>query len=155
MTIALTKDSIDLGIVVRDADAALAFYRDTLGFVDTGSMPLPGAGGTMYRLLCGSSLIKLVAPDGRAARRRAAGRDPGCLRLSLLDDLGVERRRDHRALRRGRPQGRHLATRDPPRCAHLDGRGPGRQLGRVPRGDHRLSVVTTSPGVSSIGAARH
>ncbi len=62
MTIALTKDSIDLGIVVRDADAALAFYRDTLGFVDTGSMPLPGGGGTMYRLLCGSSLIKLVAP---------------------------------------------------------------------------------------------
>ena len=63
MTIALTKDSIDLGIVVRDADAALGFYRDTLGFVDTGSMPLPGGGGTMYRLLCGSSLIKLVAPD--------------------------------------------------------------------------------------------
>jgi uncharacterized glyoxalase superfamily protein PhnB len=32
MGVQLTKDSIDLGIVVRDADAALAFYRDTLGF---------------------------------------------------------------------------------------------------------------------------
>ena len=29
---ALKKESIDLGIVVRDIDAALAFYRDTLGF---------------------------------------------------------------------------------------------------------------------------
>jgi catechol 2,3-dioxygenase-like lactoylglutathione lyase family enzyme len=62
MTIALTKDSIDIGIVVKDADAALAFYKDTLGFEDTGSMPLPGGGGTMYRLLCGTTLVKLVAP---------------------------------------------------------------------------------------------
>ena len=62
MTIKLNKDSIDIGIVVRDADAALAFYRDTLGFEDTGTMPMLG-GGTMYRLLCGSTLVKLVAPD--------------------------------------------------------------------------------------------
>ena len=60
MTVQLTKDSIDLGIVVKDADAALRFYRDTLGFKDQGTMPMPG-GGTMYRLLCGTSLIKLVA----------------------------------------------------------------------------------------------
>ena len=32
MGMQLAKDSIDLGIVVRDADAALRFYRDTLGF---------------------------------------------------------------------------------------------------------------------------
>jgi catechol 2,3-dioxygenase-like lactoylglutathione lyase family enzyme len=62
MTIALTKDSIDIGIVVKDADAALSFYRDTLGFEDTGSMPMPGGGGTMHRLLCGTTLVKLVAP---------------------------------------------------------------------------------------------
>jgi glyoxylase I family protein len=61
MGIQLTKDSIDIGIVVRDAEAALGFYRDTLGFQDTGSMPMPG-GGTMYRLLCGTTLVKLVAP---------------------------------------------------------------------------------------------
>jgi len=60
MAVQLTKDSIDLGIVVRDADAALSFYRDTLGFVEEGKMPMPGGGGTMYRLLCGTSLIKLV-----------------------------------------------------------------------------------------------
>jgi catechol 2,3-dioxygenase-like lactoylglutathione lyase family enzyme len=62
MTITLTKDSIDIGIVVKDAEAALGFYRDTLGFEDTGSMPMPGGGGTMYRLLCGTTLVKLVAP---------------------------------------------------------------------------------------------
>lgn len=61
MAVALTKDSIDLGIVVRDAEASLAFYRDTLGFTDAGTMPMPG-GGTMYRLMCGTSTIKLVAP---------------------------------------------------------------------------------------------
>ena len=32
MAIALSKDSIDLGIVVSDSEKALAFYRDTLGF---------------------------------------------------------------------------------------------------------------------------
>ena len=61
MTVALTKDSIDLGIVVRDADAMVAFYRDVLGFEDTGTMDMPD-GSTMYRLLCGTSLIKLVRP---------------------------------------------------------------------------------------------
>jgi glyoxylase I family protein len=60
MGVALTKDSIDLGIVVRDADAALGFYRDTLGFEEAGVTPMPGGGGTMYRLMCGTSMIKLV-----------------------------------------------------------------------------------------------
>lgn len=61
MGVQITKDSIDLGIVVSDADAALRFYRDTLGFEHVGEMPMPG-GGTMYRLLCGTSLIKIVSP---------------------------------------------------------------------------------------------
>lgn len=61
MAVAITKDSIDLGIVVRDADAALKFYRDTLGLVEEPATPFPG-GGKMYRLRCGTTLIKLVAP---------------------------------------------------------------------------------------------
>ena len=62
MGVKLTKDSIDLGIVVRDADACLAFYRDVLGFEHVGTMPMPG-GSTMHRLMCGTSMIKLVAHD--------------------------------------------------------------------------------------------
>jgi glyoxylase I family protein len=73
MTISLTKDSIDVGIVVKDAEAALGFYRDTLGFEDTGSMPLPGGGGTMYRLLCGTSLVKLVHPATELAASAPRG----------------------------------------------------------------------------------
>ena len=57
----LTKDSIDFGIVVRDADTALAFYRDLLGFKPLGEMAMPG-GGTMYRLVCGTSHVKIVHP---------------------------------------------------------------------------------------------
>ena len=72
MGVSLTKDSIDLGIVVQDADASLAFYRDTLGFTDQGQMPMPG-GGTMYRLLCGTSLIKLVSFDERPSSTAAPG----------------------------------------------------------------------------------
>ena len=61
MGVALTRDSIDLGIVTTDGQRALAFYRDTLGFEHVGDMPMPGGGGTMHRLLCGTSLIKVVA----------------------------------------------------------------------------------------------
>ena len=63
MGVELTKDSIDLGIVVNDGDAALTFYRDTLGFEHVQSNPLPGGGGTMHRLMCGTSMIKVVVPE--------------------------------------------------------------------------------------------
>jgi glyoxylase I family protein len=53
---------VDLGIVVRDLDAMLAFYRDRLGLWEEGTNPVPG-GGTMHRLWAGESMIKIVAPD--------------------------------------------------------------------------------------------
>ena len=46
MDLQLTKDSIDLGIVVRDIDAALAFYRDVLGFEPAGDGHDPRAAPT-------------------------------------------------------------------------------------------------------------
>ena len=68
MAVKLTKDSIDLGLVVRDADASLAFYRDVLGLEDLGERAMPG--GTMRRLGCGTSVLKLVSlkktPDASA-----------------------------------------------------------------------------------------
>ncbi len=72
MGIALTKDSIDLGIVTRNPQAMLAFYRDVLGFEHQGEMPMPG-GGAMQRLLCGTSLIKLVTPGKLADAEPAPG----------------------------------------------------------------------------------
>ncbi len=72
MGIKLAKDSIDLGIVVRDADKALAFYRDTLGLEHIADTPMPG-GGTMHRLMCGTSLIKVVAYDTTPDAKPAPG----------------------------------------------------------------------------------
>lgn len=71
----LTKSAIDLGIVVTDGPAALAFYRDTLGFRHEGDMPFPG-GGTMHRLWCGDSLIKVVVPATPPAARATPGGIP-------------------------------------------------------------------------------
>ena len=65
MGVQLAKDSIDLGIVVRDGEKALAFYRDLLGFEHVGDTPLPKSLGTgmMHRLMCGTSLVKVLALD--------------------------------------------------------------------------------------------
>jgi hypothetical protein len=54
----VSKDSIDLGIVVTDEKAALGFYRDQLGLEWEGELPVPG--GRMYRLKCGTTVIKLL-----------------------------------------------------------------------------------------------
>lgn len=70
----LTKDSIDLGIVISDPAKALAFYRDMLGMKDDGEMEVRG--GRMYRLLCGTSLIKLIKMD-REPEGKPLGGGPG------------------------------------------------------------------------------
>ncbi len=61
MGVQLTKDSIDLGVVVRDSEAALKFYRDTLGLEHVADMDM-GRGTTMHRLAIGSTVLKLVSP---------------------------------------------------------------------------------------------
>lgn len=61
MGVQLAKSAIDLGIVISDSEKSLAFYRDLLGFEHVADTPMPlGGGGTMHRLNCGDSLIKLV-----------------------------------------------------------------------------------------------
>jgi catechol 2,3-dioxygenase-like lactoylglutathione lyase family enzyme len=73
MTVQLTKDSIDLGIHVKDPEKSLAFYRDTLGFEQVGEMDMPG-GMHMWRLMCGTSMIKLVNSErGPKAENPAGG----------------------------------------------------------------------------------
>ncbi|MDE0812899.1 MAG: VOC family protein [Alphaproteobacteria bacterium] len=60
MGIELGKDSIDIGIVVRDGEAAMKFYCETLGLEHVADTPATG-GGVMHRLMCGSTLVKIVA----------------------------------------------------------------------------------------------
>lgn len=64
MAVKLRKDSIDLGIVISDSEASLAFYCGVLGFEHVADTPMPaGMNGTMHRLMCGSSMVKLVKLD--------------------------------------------------------------------------------------------
>lgn len=71
MAIKLTKGSIDLGIVAADPDACLVFYRDVLRLEDLGQTEIPG--GTMHRLGCGSSILKIISLRKPPADKAAPG----------------------------------------------------------------------------------
>ncbi len=71
MGLQLAKDSIDLGIVVTDAERSLAFYRDLLGFEVIDVLPMPGH-TTMHRLSCGTSVVKLLELGPKATPVAAA-----------------------------------------------------------------------------------
>ena len=73
----VSKDSIDLGIVVTDEKAAVGFYRDGLGLEWEGELALPG--GRMYRLKCGTTVIKLLKLDRTPAAKPAPGGPMGGL----------------------------------------------------------------------------
>jgi len=59
MPLSITKDSIDIGLVTGNIDAMTTFYRDTLGLEIEAVLDMPG-GMTMTRLVCGTTIIKLV-----------------------------------------------------------------------------------------------
>ena len=73
MAVAITKTSIDLGIVTTNGDAMLAFYRDTLGLKYLREMPMPGGAGVMHQMACGDSVIKLVVLDSAPASAPPGG----------------------------------------------------------------------------------
>lgn len=61
MGVQLAKQGVDLGIVISDSERSLAFYCGLLGLEHVADMPMPiGGGGTMHRVQCGDSLLKLV-----------------------------------------------------------------------------------------------
>jgi len=62
MSLKITKQAVDLGILTRKAGPMLSFYRDMLGLPVEGTMPMPG-GGTMHRLKAGDSIIKIIEVD--------------------------------------------------------------------------------------------
>ncbi len=63
MPLELSKGAVDIGIVIRDSDTSLAFYRDLLGMRFDATIPMPVGKGVMHRLWCGDSLVKLVRFD--------------------------------------------------------------------------------------------
>jgi len=65
MALDVKKDSIDLGIITRDAGPMVAFYRDVVGLPFEGAVELPNV-GTMHRLLAGTSVIKITEADPKA-----------------------------------------------------------------------------------------
>ena len=60
MSVQLTKQSIDLGIVTTNGEAMLSFYRDTLGLRYLRELPMPIGTGVMHQMQCGEAVIKLV-----------------------------------------------------------------------------------------------
>ena len=94
MGIALTKSSIDLGIVTSNGPAMLAFYRDLLGLKYEGEMAMPGK-GVMHRLMCGDSLIKLrvmpaepvLNPSAPGGIQKAAGLRYWTMTISNLTEM--------------------------------------------------------------------
>ena len=53
----IQKNAIDIGIITKDIEAMLTFYRDTLELQFEAAIPMPG-GGTMNRFKVGDSVIK-------------------------------------------------------------------------------------------------
>jgi predicted enzyme related to lactoylglutathione lyase len=81
---------IDLGIVVRDIDACLPFYRDVLGLPLLFDFDLPG-GSHMWQLKVGPGVVKLVthAPTPAAANPPGGSRGGTGLRYWTItvDDI--------------------------------------------------------------------
>lgn len=55
----MSTPHIDIGIVVRDIDACLPFYRDALGLKPLFDFDLPG-GSHMWQFAVGECVVKLV-----------------------------------------------------------------------------------------------
>ena len=73
MTLSITKESIDLGLVTGNIEAMTEFYRDTLGLEVEAVLDMPG-GMQMTRLICGTTIIKLVTlPQAPEAQNPPGG----------------------------------------------------------------------------------
>ena len=84
----VVKDSIDLGIVSTNGPAMLAFYRDVLGLKHEGDLRLPF--GTMHRLLCGTTVVKIVVPE-QAKERKVTDVLRSCASMAIAAWAGPAR----------------------------------------------------------------
>jgi methylmalonyl-CoA epimerase len=91
-----------IGIAVESIDAALPFYRDSLGLEVSEILELPERGLRIAMLPCGESMLELMEPLGpdsqisRFLEKRGQGIHHLCLgvtelqaRLDALDERGV------------------------------------------------------------------
>ena len=58
---AVSDKGIDIGIIIRDSNKQLAFWRDTLGLEHVADVT--SLTGPMHRLRWGTSLVKLTRPE--------------------------------------------------------------------------------------------
>jgi predicted enzyme related to lactoylglutathione lyase len=74
MGVKVSKKAIDLGIVTKNEDAMMTFYRDVLGFKHDGDVSMEKVGiKVMHLLRFGNSTIKLVIPVEDPKGRPAPG----------------------------------------------------------------------------------
>jgi catechol 2,3-dioxygenase-like lactoylglutathione lyase family enzyme len=71
MAAKINNDGIEIGIIVRDAEKSLAFYRDILGLEYVGDLTFPG--NHMWRFQAGKSIVKLLAQDPPPQESNPAG----------------------------------------------------------------------------------
>ena len=57
----MSDTHIDIGIVVRDIDACLPFYRDVIGLKPIADFPVGSS--HMWQLACGNCVVKLVTHE--------------------------------------------------------------------------------------------
>ncbi|MEM7219068.1 MAG: VOC family protein [Pseudomonadota bacterium] len=76
MAVEIAKASIDIGLVTGQIDAMTEFYRDTLGLPIEGVIDMPG-GARMTRLVCGTTIVKLMELPRAPAERNPPGGIPG------------------------------------------------------------------------------
>ncbi|HEX4821436.1 MAG TPA: VOC family protein [Acidimicrobiales bacterium] len=72
----MSEPHIDLGIVVRDIDACLPFYRDVLGLKLLFDFELP-TGSHMWQLAVGPCVVKLVTHKTSPAAANPPGGSAG------------------------------------------------------------------------------
>ena len=72
MSINVVKESIDIGLVTDNVAAMTEFYHQTLGLEIEAVLNMPG-GAEMTRLVCGTSIIKLVRQPKTPAQANPPG----------------------------------------------------------------------------------
>jgi catechol 2,3-dioxygenase-like lactoylglutathione lyase family enzyme len=73
MCMKTTKDTVDIGVLVRDINACNTFYSEVLGLKKVGEVPI--AGRIQHRYQLGGALLKLLEfPDGNAPPAGPRGR---------------------------------------------------------------------------------